>query len=92
MPDELELVSNELALTICCTDTNVQKDVNLLITGQWLWLVSRAIASDTRGPRFESNHRKIFIYILNICSLSTEYWKEENKEKEAGNGPFFKTH
>ena len=30
-----------------------------------------------------------FIYILNICLLSTVYWKDENKEKEAGNGPYF---
>ena len=28
--------------------------------------------------------------ILNICLLSTVYWKDENKEKDAGNGPFFK--
>ena len=26
----------------------------------------------------------------NICLLSTVYWKDENKEKEAGNGQFFK--
>ena len=34
---------------------------------------------------------KKIIYILNICLLSTVYWKDENKEKEAGNGPYFKT-
>ena len=35
--------------------------------------------SYSRGPRFES-------ILLNIyCQL---YWKDENKEKEAGNGPF----
>ena len=33
---------------------------------------------------------KKFIYILNICLLSTVYWKDKNKEKEARNGPFFK--
>ena len=33
---------------------------------------------------------KKIIYILNICLLSTVYWKDENKEKEAGNGPFKK--
>ena len=27
---------------------------------------------------------------LNICLLSTVYWKDKNKEKVAGNGPFFK--
>ena len=53
-------------------------------------LVGRAVASDTRGPRFESSHRQIYIYIyiLSICLLSTGYLKDKNKEKEAGNGPF----
>ena len=32
--------------------------------------VGRAVASDTRGPRFESSHRQ---NLLNICSLSTVY-------------------
>ena len=35
--------------------------------------VGRAVASDTRRPRFESSHRQKFIYILNICFLSTVY-------------------
>ena len=30
------------------------------------------------------------LFILNICLLSTVYWKDENKEKEAGYGPFKK--
>ena len=51
--------------------------------------VGRAVASDTRGPRFESSHQQKFIYTLNICLLSTEYWKDENKEKEAGIAQFF---
>ena len=29
------------------------------------------------------------LLISNICILSTVYWKDENKGKEAGNGPFF---
>ena len=52
--------------------------------------VGRAVASNTRGPRFESSHRQIFIYILKICILSTVCWIDENKEKEARNGPFKK--
>ena len=52
--------------------------------------VGRAVASDTRGPRFDSSHWQKFIFILNICSLSTVYWKDENNEKEAENGPFIK--
>ena len=27
------------------------------------------------------------LFIINICLLSTVYWKDENNEKEAGNGP-----
>ena len=30
------------------------------------------------------------LFMLNICLLSTVYWIDENKEKEAGNGPFLK--
>ena len=42
--------------------------------GQWLCgLVGRAVASDTRSPRFESSHWQKIIYILNICLLSTVY-------------------
>ena len=49
--------------------------------------VGRVVASDSRGQRFESSHWQHFI--LNIyCQL---YWKDENKEKEVGNGPFKKT-
>ena len=59
------------------------------LVGSGCGSVGRAVASDTRDPRFESNHRQKN-YILNICLLSTVYWKDENKEKEAGNGPFFK--
>ena len=45
-----------------------------------------AVATNSRGPRFESSHQQKFI--LNIyCQL---YSKDENKEKEAWNGPFFK--
>ena len=29
--------------------------------------VGRAVASDTRGPQFESSHRQKIIYILNYC-------------------------
>ena len=48
--------------------------------------VGRLVTSNSRGPQFESSHRQKII--LNIhCQL---YWKDENKEKEAGNDPFFK--
>ena len=46
---------------------------------QKCYSVGRAVASDSRGPRFESSHRQKII--LNIyCQL---YWKDENKEKSA---------
>ena len=48
--------------------------------------VGRAVASDTRGPGFESSHRQL---LLNIYLLLTVCRKDENKGKEAGNGPFF---
>ena len=51
--------------------------------------VGRAVASETRGPRFESSHRQ---KIYNICLLSTVYWKDENKEKGGGDCPFKKNY
>ena len=57
-----------------------------LYLGSGCGSVGRVVASDSRGPQFESSHRQKFI--LNIyCQL---YWKDKNKEKEAGNGPFLK--
>ena len=49
-------------------------------------LVSEA-TSDNRGPGFEYSHWQL---LLNIYLLLTVCRKVENKEKEAGNGPFFK--
>ena len=49
--------------------------------------VGRAVASDTRGPGFESSHRQL---LLNAYLLLTGCRKDENKEKVAGNGPFYK--
>ena len=51
--------------------------------------VGRAVASDSRGLLFESSHRQKIIYILNICLLSTVYWKDENKEKRGREWPIF---
>ena len=48
--------------------------------------VGRAVASNTRGPGFESSHRQL---LLNIYLLLTVCRKDENKEKEAANGPIF---
>ena len=43
--------------------------------------VGRAVAYDTRGPRFESSHRQL---LLNIYLLLTVCRKDENKEKRPG--------
>ena len=55
--------------------------------GQWLWLFGRAVASDTKGPRFKSSHRQNLYW-----TLFTTNCIENSKinENEAGNGPFFK--
>ena len=61
---------------------------NINVIGQWLCSsVGRAVAYNTRDPRFESRHRQ---NLLNICLLSTVCRKDENKEKEAGKDPFKK--
>ena len=52
--------------------------------------VGRAVASHTRCLRFESSHRQKIFYILNICLLSTVYWKDENKEKRGRERPIKK--
>ena len=48
--------------------------------------VGRAVDSDSRSSRFVSSQQQKFL--LNIyCQL---FWKDENKEKVAGNCPFLK--
>ena len=46
--------------------------------------VGRAVASDTRCRWFKSSHWQKFIFILNICLLSTEYLKTKIKKKRPG--------
>ena len=57
------------------------------MVGSGCGVVDRGVASDTRGPGFESSHRQL---LLNIYLLLTVCRKDKNKEKEAGNGPFLK--
>ena len=53
--------------------------------------VGRAVASDTRGPRFESSHRQKFINIEQLLyAVNCVLKRRKIKEKEAGNGPFLK--
>ena len=47
--------------------------------------VGRAVASDTRGPLFISNHHKTLYYLYNAkCTIE----KNENKEKEVRDEQF----
>ena len=41
-----------------------------LYTGSGCGSVGRAVASETRGPRFESSHRQIFIYIEHLFTVN----------------------
>ena len=47
--------------------------------------VGRAVASDSRGPRFESSHWQKF----NVGRLRSTVFKDENKEKRARDWPIF---
>ena len=49
--------------------------------------INRVVASNSRGPRFEYSHWQKFMLNIVYCQLN---WKDENKEKEAENGPFKK--
>ena len=55
--------------------------------GQWCGTVDSVVAYGNKGARFESSHQQLLLnnyLLLTVCS------KDENKEKEAENGPFFK--
>ena len=64
--------------------SNIKWDINddadesskhkLLDGGQWCGAVGRAVASDTRRPRFESSHWQL---LLNIYILLTICRKDE---------------
>ena len=45
----------------------------LLFWGSGFRLSGRAVASDTKGPWFDSSHLHKFIYIEHFCLLPTVY-------------------
>ena len=69
--------------------------------GQWWWLssldcqslvnetVGRVVASDTRGPRFESCHRPTFILDIDLFTINC-IEKTEMKKKRPGMAHFLK--
>ena len=46
------------------------KPSNYRLSGSGCGSVGRAVASDTRGPRFESNHRQKFINIEHLYTVN----------------------
>ena len=58
----------------------------------WAVVVAQLVERSLPIPEVCSSNSVIGknLFTLNICLLSTVYWKDENKEKEAGNGPLKK--
>ena len=50
--------------------------------------VGRAVASETRGPQSVRIQSSANFYIGDLFVYCQLYWKDGNKDKEAGNGPF----
>ena len=46
--------------------------------------IGKAVASDTRGMRFETSHCQNLYWTLVFCQM---YWKDENKEKRGREWP-----
>ena len=63
------------------TDFNVSTVKNM-VGGLWLMLAERSLPT----PEIHSSNPVIGEFLENIHSKL--YWKDENKEKEAGNGRF----
>ena len=60
--------------------------IKLVLKWSQMGTVDSAVASDSRGPGSKPVIDKFYWTYL----LSTVWSKDENKEKEAGIGPFFK--
>ena len=56
----------------------------------WAVVVAQLVERSLLIPEVRGSNPVIGKKLLNICLLSTVYWKDENKEKEAGIGPFLK--
>ena len=85
---------------VCCIKKKCVKDVKFPF---WFWhnfvpktncqlgsgcdSVGRAVASNTRGPRFESSHRQNFYWKIVYYQL---YWKDKINKKRPGMAHFKK--
>ena len=54
-------------LTILAFNLALFVDKNFVFMGSGCGSVGRAVASDTRGPQFESSHRQFFCVLSVIC-------------------------
>ena len=72
---------------LCCLTSTYYSKKEQPMKGSGCGSVGRAVASDTRGLQLKYYHRQILYWTFVSSKL---YWKDKNKEKEAGNGPFFK--
>ena len=52
-------------------------------------VVAQLVERSLPIPEVRGSNPVIGKNLLNICLLSTVFWKDENKEKEVGDGPFF---
>ena len=60
--------------------------INVIFKGSGCGSVGRAVASDTRGLRFESSHRRNFIHVFTINCIE----KTKIKKKRPGMAHFLK--
>ena len=72
-----------LAPSICLAGKVWQKMLLILGSG----CVAQLVEWSLPIPEVRGSNPVIGKILLNICLLSTVYWNDENKEKEAGNGP-----
>ena len=67
----------------CWIDPVVHLHAQSIELGSGCGSVGRAIASDTRGPQFESRHRRIFIKNINLSIINC-IEKTKIKKKRPG--------
>ena len=80
------LFRTETLIAIYCHLLHITLSINQ--DNQWgngRGAVGRVVASNSRGPMFQSSHQQHCIF----NSYRQMYWKEENKEKEGGNERIF---
>ena len=71
------------------TQTNLPLNLcKLLCGGSGCGSVSRAVASNTRGPRFKSSHRQKLIFIEHLFTVNCILKRRKMKKKRPGMAHF----